>query len=57
MNDKIKTYEMLIDNKNKEIDAVKLEKEKLTNFDNKKKEQDEKEMKIWEEQKKHLEEI
>ena len=57
MNDKIKTYEMLIDNKNKEIDAVKLEKEKLTNFDNKKKEQDEKEMKIWEEQKKHLDEI
>ena len=57
MEDKIKTYEMLIDNKNKEIDAVKLEKEKLTNFDNKKKEQDEKEMKIWEEQKKHLNDI
>ena len=57
MNDKIKTYEMLIDNKKKEIDAVKLEKEKLNNFDNKKKEQDEKEMKIWEEQKKHLDEI
>ena len=57
MDDKIKTYQMLIDNKNKEIDAVKLEKEKLTNFDNKKKEQDEKEMKIWEEQKKHLGEI
>ena len=57
MDNKIKTYEMLIDNKNKEIDAVKLEKEKLTNFDNKKKEQDEKEMKIWEEQKKHLDEI
>ena len=57
LNDRLNAYDLLIDNKNKEIEALKMEKEKLENFNNNKKEMHEKEILIWNDQKNNFENI
>ena len=57
LNDRLNAYNLLIDNKNKEIQALKMEKEKLESFNNTKKEMNEKELIIWNNQKNNLDNI